>query len=107
VSERYAAIREFIERSPEALHSVSRAIIEPGRDAGAAVAFEAQYRLRALRRQVDPILADVDFVVTLFADAISDGALARYGDRLQRVFELPRGGYGACSARGCSPGRGL
>jgi len=64
VAERYAAIRELIERQPEALHPVTRAIIEPGRQAGAVEAFEAQYRLLALRRQVEPILAEVDFVVT-------------------------------------------
>jgi allophanate hydrolase len=64
VAERYAAIREFIERRPEALHPVTRGIIEPGRKAGAVEAFEAQYRLQALRRELEPILAGVDFVVT-------------------------------------------
>jgi len=64
VAERYAAIRGFIEKRPGALHPVTRAIIEPGREAGAVAAFEAQYRLRALRRQVEPILADLDFVMT-------------------------------------------
>jgi len=39
-------------------------ITEPGWPAGAAEEFEARYRLRALRRQVAPILAGVDFLVT-------------------------------------------
>ena len=64
VAERYAALRGFIESDPEALHPVTRAIIAPARELGAVAAFEAQYRLAALRRRVEPVLADLDFVLT-------------------------------------------
>ena len=43
---------------------MTRSIIEPAIGASAVSAFQAQYRLAALRRQTDPILADLDFVLT-------------------------------------------
>jgi len=64
LAERYAAIREFIERRPQALYPVTRAIIEKGRDPSAVEGFAAMYRLAALRRSVEPVLAAVDVIVT-------------------------------------------
>jgi allophanate hydrolase len=49
VAERYLATRAMIESRPEALHAVTRAIIEGGRSASALDAFGAQYRLAELR----------------------------------------------------------
>jgi allophanate hydrolase len=70
VAERYAAIREFIEASPESLHPVTRAIIEPARALHAVDAFEAQYRLAALKRMADGLIADVDCVLIPTAPTI-------------------------------------
>ncbi len=49
VAERYAAIRDFIEAQPEALHPVTRRITEGARAFSAVDTFEALYRLQALR----------------------------------------------------------
>ncbi len=70
LAERYAAIRDFIERQPLALYPVTRAIIEQGRLPLAVDTFEAMYRLAALRRAVEPVLAGVDMIVTPTAGTI-------------------------------------
>jgi len=70
LAERYAAIRDFIERWPEALHPVTRAIIKQGRKPSALDAFTAMYRLAELRRAVEPILGSVDVIVTPTAGTI-------------------------------------
>ena len=70
LAERYLAIRDFIESQPEALHPVTRAIIESGRAPTAADAFEAMYRLASLRRTVGLAMAAVDVVVTPTAGTI-------------------------------------
>ena len=49
VAERYVAIRDFIESKPEALHPVTRAVIEKGRPPSAVDTFAAMYRLAELR----------------------------------------------------------
>jgi allophanate hydrolase len=51
VAERYAATMPLIERDPGALHPVTRAIIESARKHDAVGAFQAIYKLAALRRQ--------------------------------------------------------
>jgi allophanate hydrolase len=51
VAERYAATKPLIEERPEALHPVTRAIIEGAREFDAVSAFEAGYRLAALKRR--------------------------------------------------------
>jgi allophanate hydrolase len=70
LAERYAAIRDFVETRTGALHAVTRAIIERGRTPSAVDAFEAAYRLAALRRAVEPMLASVDVIVTPTAGTI-------------------------------------
>lgn len=64
LAERYVAIRSFLERQPQALHPVTRAIIDYGRVPSAVDAFAAIYRLAELRRAIEPVLADVDVLVT-------------------------------------------
>ena len=56
VAERYLAVQSLLETNPEALHPVTRQIIEPGRNASALDAFRAQYRLQELRRRRAPRL---------------------------------------------------
>jgi len=70
VAERYAAIQPFIESRPEALHPVTRAIIQPAIRATAVQAFQAQYRLQALKRRADALLADLDLVLIPSAPTI-------------------------------------
>ncbi len=50
VAERYAATRSVIESDPDAMHPVTRKIIEGARRFDAVACFEAAYRLQALRR---------------------------------------------------------
>ncbi|KTG16200.1 MULTISPECIES: allophanate hydrolase [unclassified Guyparkeria] len=64
VAERYAAIEEFIEKSADSLHPVTRQIIAGGATPRAAEAFKAQYRLAALRRQTEAVWDEVDLIVT-------------------------------------------
>ena len=64
VAERFAAIEDFLRDHPESLHPVTRAIIEKGGDPRAVDGFRAQYRLRALKRRADAVLAAVDCLVT-------------------------------------------
>ena len=63
VAERYAAIRAFIEAQPEALHPVTRGIIQGGARPLAADAFAAYYRLRELRRALEPVWQSIDVLL--------------------------------------------
>jgi allophanate hydrolase len=60
LAERYAAIGEFLRTQPEALHPVTRAIIEQGARPPAVEAFQAYYQLKALRRAAARTWARVD-----------------------------------------------
>ena len=70
VAERYVAIREFIERRPEALHPVTRAIIGGATRHRAIDAFDAYYRLKALQRKAAPAWETMDVLVTPTAGTI-------------------------------------
>ncbi|MCC5857281.1 MAG: allophanate hydrolase [Ectothiorhodospiraceae bacterium] len=70
VSERYTAIRDFIERQPEALFPVTRQIIGGGATPLATDAFAAQYRLQELRRQSEAVWSHMDLIVTPSAGTI-------------------------------------
>ena len=63
VAERYAAIRGFIEAQPEALHPVTRRIIEGARTLTAADAFAGQYRLAELARAAAAVWDEIDVLV--------------------------------------------
>ena len=63
VAERYAAIRDFFDQRPDALHPVTRAVIANGTRPLAADAFAAAYRLRALRRQLEPLWQRIDLLL--------------------------------------------
>lgn len=70
VAERYLATRDLLESDPEALHPVTRAIIEKGRDGSAADGFAAQYRLAELRRRSEAVWDSVDAICTPTAGTI-------------------------------------
>lgn len=64
VAERYHAIKEFIEKSPESLFPVTRAITEGGAKVSAVDTFDAFYRLKALKRLCDRAWESVDLIIT-------------------------------------------
>jgi allophanate hydrolase len=63
VAERWTVVEALATRDPDALHPVTRAIIEKGRDIAAADAFRALYRLQDLRAATAPVLAELDALV--------------------------------------------
>jgi len=70
VAERYAAVGAFVEKHSEAVHPVTRAIIEGGRAYSAAATFEAIYALEALRRRAAPVWREIDFLLLPTAGTI-------------------------------------
>jgi allophanate hydrolase len=70
VAERYVAIRDFIERRPEALHPVTRDIIGGATRHLAIDAYAAYYRLKALQRKTAPVWDTVDILVAPTAGTI-------------------------------------
>ncbi len=64
VAERYAVIEPLLRRAPEAVHPVTRAIIEAGAHPSAVDAFRAQYRLRSLERETAQAWEAMDVLLT-------------------------------------------
>lgn len=64
VAERYSVAGELIERNPEAVLPVIRAVLEKAPGATAMEAFRAQYRLQQLKVICDGILKDLDCILT-------------------------------------------
>ncbi|PKO31330.1 MAG: allophanate hydrolase [Betaproteobacteria bacterium HGW-Betaproteobacteria-7] len=64
VAERYHAIKDFIERQPESVFPVTREITLGGARATAVEAFDAQYRLKSLKRRCDEAWQLVDLIIT-------------------------------------------
>ncbi|RJF77852.1 allophanate hydrolase [Rhodopseudomonas palustris] len=70
VAERYLAIRELIDSTPDALHPVTRQITLGGKTVSAADTFAALYRLQALRKIADQTFAGFDALVLPTAPTI-------------------------------------
>lgn len=70
VAERYAAVGDFLEAHPEAVFPAVRTIIESGKTPTASQAFEASYRLKALKALCDAVWQQVDCLVTPTAGTI-------------------------------------
>lgn len=64
VAERYWAIQDLIEKSPESLHPITRAIIENGSNYSSVDTFDAIYKLQALRLRAEATMKGVDFLAT-------------------------------------------
>jgi allophanate hydrolase len=60
LAERYIAARRVIEKDAAALHPITHQIIAPGAALRATEAFEAFYRLEALRKLAAETFADID-----------------------------------------------
>jgi allophanate hydrolase len=63
VAERYAVVRELHTKQPDAFHPVTRKIIETGMRYSAADAFQAFYKLEALRAQTRGVWESADILV--------------------------------------------
>lgn len=64
IAERFAAVGDFIEANPDAVHPVVREIISEGRTYSAVDCFDAFHELAALRREAASVLTALDaFVV--------------------------------------------
>ena len=70
VAERYAALRGFFERRAEAILPVTRAVIAAAKRHSAADAFDAAYRLAALKRDTARVWAAVDLLLVPTAGTI-------------------------------------
>ena len=63
VAERYLVARELLQTSPDAIHPVTRQIIEQGARPSAADAFAAFYRLEELRRTRDRAFRQIEVLL--------------------------------------------
>jgi len=70
VAERYAAVGRFMEAHPDALFPVTAQIIAGGRTPSAVQAFEAEYRLKTLKRASEAAWSQCDLIVTPTAGTI-------------------------------------
>ena len=59
VAERYNVIKDLLKKNPNAIHSVTRQIIQKAENFSAADTFVDYYKLSALKRKVKPILTSV------------------------------------------------
>ena len=64
VAERYVVVESLLRSDAGALHPVTRQIIDGARRATAADTFRAQYRLQGLRRDIERLWAELDWLVT-------------------------------------------
>lgn len=62
VAERYVATESFLQEHPEAMHPVTRQIIEAAEQLTAADAFRDLYRLQDLKRAAEPLLEGADLL---------------------------------------------
>ena len=69
VAERWAAVGSFIASHPDAVHPVTRAIIETGLKPSAVDTFRAFYRLAELRQRARACFADIDVLMVPTAPA--------------------------------------
>lgn len=60
VAERYRVVRALLQKQPEAIHPVTRSIIEPGAKPAAWEAFAAMDQLAALRRESEAVWDQVE-----------------------------------------------
>ncbi|MEA2832993.1 MAG: allophanate hydrolase [Methylobacteriaceae bacterium] len=74
VAERWNVIEELARRDPDAIHPITRAIIEPGASLSAVETFRAFYRLAELRAKVQPIWTKIDALLLPTAPSVYERA---------------------------------
>jgi len=112
IAERYAALRAFFEARPEAFHPVTRQVITAATRYSAADAFEAQYRLAALKRATASVWHRIDTLAlptagSLYTIAALEADPLRLNANLGRYtnFVKPARSRGNRLALGVSPRR--
>lgn len=70
VAERYAAIKDFFDTHPDAIHPAVRQIIGGGATYTAVDTFKGMYRLKALQSKTNAVWNDIDCLVTPTAGTI-------------------------------------
>lgn len=63
VAERWAAVGDFVEVHPESVFPVTKAILSGSGNWDAAATFKAQYRLRELARETEPVWKTIDVLL--------------------------------------------
>lgn len=63
VAERWAAVGDFVEAHPESVFPVTKTILSGSGNWDAAAAFKAQYRLRELARESEPVWKQIDLIL--------------------------------------------
>lgn len=63
VAERWAAVGDFVEAHPESVFPVTKAILSGSGNWDAAATFKAQYRLRELARETEPVWKHIDLLL--------------------------------------------
>ncbi len=63
VAERWAAVGDFVEAHPAAIHPVTKQILENSKGWDAVATFKAQYRLREIAAQTAPIWQTIDLML--------------------------------------------
>lgn len=63
VAERWVAVGDFVEASPDSVFPVTRKILEGSKGWDAAAAFKAQYQLRAFARQAEAVWKTIDVLL--------------------------------------------
>jgi allophanate hydrolase len=70
VAERWSVIEDLARRDPDAIHPITRAIIEPGASLTAVETFRAFYRLAELRGRVQPLWSGIDALLLPTAPSV-------------------------------------
>ncbi|MBV8850744.1 MAG: allophanate hydrolase [Methylobacteriaceae bacterium] len=60
IAERWSVIKELASRDPDAIHPITRMVVEPGESYSAVETFRALYRLAELRVRTRPIWNEID-----------------------------------------------
>lgn len=63
VAERWAAVGDFVEAHPDAIHPVTRKILENSKGWDAVATFNAQYQLREYAREAEGVWQAIDFIL--------------------------------------------
>lgn len=63
LAERVVALGDFLSTRADAIHPVTRSVIEKGKEISAADYFRAHYKLAELRREIESITVDIDVLI--------------------------------------------
>ncbi|WP_395704289.1 allophanate hydrolase [Aquabacterium sp.] len=89
VAERYAVVKDLIERHPEQMDATVRQVIAAAGEYDAVAVFNARYRLEALRQRLAPLWQDIDVLMVPTAPTCPTRA-AVAAEPVRRNAELGR-----------------